>query len=89
MQLWEKHRNDRETLFGIIRIATLELVVAVLFSLIGGAILAAILSDIRFLLEIDIYRGVKLTFLLPVLLMAALFCKSHSLWAGDRVEGYY
>jgi hypothetical protein len=86
MQLWEKHRNDRETLFGIIRIATLELIAAVLFSLIGGAILAAILSDIRFLLEIDIYRGVKLTFLLPVLLMAALFCKSHSLWEGDKVE---
>ncbi len=86
MQRWEKNTNNDKGLLGIIRMATIQLVCAVLFSLIGGAILAAILSDIRFLLEIDIYRGVKLTFLLPVVLMGILFFKSHSLWKGDMVE---
>ena len=86
MQRWEKNTNNDKGLLGIIRMATIQLACAVLFSLIGGAILAAILSDIRFLLEIDIYRGVKLTFLLPVVLMGILFLKSHSLWKGDIVE---
>ncbi|MDD4320421.1 MAG: DUF5693 family protein [Acidaminococcaceae bacterium] len=86
MQRWEKHRDEAKSLVGIIRIATAQLIAAVFCSLIGGAILAAILSDIRFLLEIDIYRGVKLTFLLPVVLMGVLFFKSHSLWQGDLVE---
>lgn len=45
----------------------------------GAAFLSAILTDSRFLLEIDIYRGVKLTFILPVMLTAVLFMKRYDL----------
>ena len=37
------------------------------------------MTDSRFLLEIDIYRGVKLTFILPVMLTAVLFMKRYDL----------
>ena len=43
--------------------------------MVGG-----ILSDTRFLLEMDIYRGVKATFMLPVLLTLLLFLRTHGLW---------
>ncbi len=43
------------------------LAAAVAVSLCGGLFLSAILGDSRFFLELDIYRGVKLTFILPVL----------------------
>jgi len=48
-------------------------------------VMCAILTDVRFLLEMDIYRGVKLTFMLPPILALLLFLKSHSLWEGDDV----
>lgn len=56
-----------------------QLAVAILISLMGGLFLSALLTDARFLLEIDIYRGVKLTFVLPVLLMALLLGKELNL----------
>jgi hypothetical protein len=44
-----------------------------LMSMVGGAYLAAILADTRFLLEMEIYRGVKLTFVLPLLLISIVY----------------
>jgi hypothetical protein len=48
-------------------------------SLVGGMYLAAILADSRFLLEIDIYRGVKLTFIMPLVLMTILYVKRYDM----------
>ena len=38
--------------------------------MIGGLYIAAMLGNIRFFMEFDFYRGVKLTFILPLLLVA-------------------
>lgn len=57
-----------------------------ILSLIGASLLGAVLGDTRFLLEIDIYRGVKVTFMMPVLLTFLLFVKRHGLWnEGERL----
>ncbi len=52
------------------------LALAVAVSLGGGLFLSALLGDSRFFLELDIYRGVKLTFILPVV-GCGLLCLSH------------
>ncbi len=44
-----------------------------LLSLCGGVFVSAILGDIRFFLEIEIFRGVKLTFVLPLILMTLIY----------------
>ncbi len=44
-----------------------------LLSLCGGVFVSAILGDIRFFLELEIFRGVKLTFLLPPLLITLIY----------------
>jgi hypothetical protein len=49
------------------------LTVTVLLSLVGGFYVGAILADVRFILEMEIFRGVKLTFVLPVLLIALTY----------------
>ncbi|HBS57845.1 MAG TPA: hypothetical protein DEA44_01110 [Firmicutes bacterium] len=46
---------------------------ASLVSLIGGVFVAAVLADARYFLEIEIFRGVKLTFVLPLLIVTVLF----------------
>ncbi len=57
----------------------ISLLLAVFFSLCGACLLAAILTDTRFLLEIDFYRGVKLTFLLPLLFILIICLKKYDI----------
>ena len=79
MNIWDKNKDTSVGVLKIIFTAIWQLALAVCLSLVGAAFLSAILTDSRFLLEIDIYRGVKLTFMLPVILMAALFIKKYDL----------
>jgi hypothetical protein len=79
MELWDRNKAPVSNLATIIFRAVWQLALAIVFSLVGAAFLSAILTDSRFLLEIDIYRGVKLTFILPVLLTALLFLKCYDL----------
>lgn len=57
----------------IIGIATATVIVAVLISLIGGIMTAAPLSSTRYMLEIDIFRGVKLAQLIPIAFFAVVY----------------
>lgn len=77
--IWEANKKKVSSLLNIIWKAVWQLALAVILSLVGAAFLSAILADSRFLLEIDIYRGVKLTFILPVLLTAILFIARYDL----------
>jgi len=56
------------------------LVLITLLSLVGGIYVGAILGDIRFMLEIEIFRGVKLTFVLPLILMTMTYFSRYNLF---------
>lgn len=58
-----------------ILLAIKELIVASAISLIGALSVAAILSNMEYLLEIDIYRGVKISQLLPFVIYGLIFLK--------------
>lgn len=77
--IWDKNTSDKHSLLAICWNGIWQLALAIALSLVGAAFLSAILTDSRFLLEIDIYRGVKLTFILPVMLTAVLFMKRYDL----------
>ena len=79
MRIWDG-MDDRQSLGSVIGKTVVSLFGALVFSLVGASLLGGVLSDTRFLLELDIYRGVKLTFMLPVLLVSLLFIKQHGLW---------
>jgi len=53
-----------------------------LLSLVGGAYLAAVLADTGFLLEMEIFRGVKMTFVLPLLLISIVYLTRFNLFPG-------
>lgn len=59
-----------------------------LLSLCGGIFVSAILGDIRFFLEIEIFRGVKLTFVLPLVLITLIYIQHFPFFgkvvASDR-----
>lgn len=82
LMLWEKIKTETKPLAGIIVAALWQLALAVLLSLVGATLNAAILGDTRFFLEADIYRGVKLTFIMPVLLTLLLFVRRYDVFAS-------
>ncbi len=79
LDIWDKARTGSVSALKVILNSTWQLALAVLMSLVGGMYLAAILADSRFLLEIDIYRGVKLTFVMPLVLMTVLYVKRYDM----------
>ncbi|HWR42456.1 DUF5693 family protein [Sporomusa sp.] len=56
------------------------LVVTTLLSLVGGLYLGAVLSDVRFFLEMEIFRGVKLTFVAPLILVTIVYLTRYNLF---------
>lgn len=58
-------------------------------SYVGAAYLSASLADVRYLLEIDIFRGIKLTFIMPLILVAIAFLQRFDIFDGsfDDADG--
>ncbi|MDO4178368.1 MAG: DUF5693 family protein [Phascolarctobacterium sp.] len=77
--IWDKNETSDNSCLKIIFNGLWQLALAIALSLVGASFLSGILTDSRFLLEIDIYRGVKLTFILPIILVAMLFIKRYDL----------
>lgn len=86
--IWDKIREDEgsESIYKIIFVSMKLLTLAVFTSLIGGMYLAAVLGDVRFFLEMDIYRGVKLTFLMPIVLVTLYYLYKHNIFAKNGVK---
>ncbi len=68
---WKKKEIKKKLGYGrVLKDGTITLACAVAMSMIGGIFIAAMLGNIRFFMEFDFYRGVKLTFVLPIILAA-------------------
>lgn len=82
IHLWDQPvPKEKATMTHIIISACWQITLAVILSLIGGMYLAAILGDVRFFLELDIYRGVKATFIAPILLVGFYYVFKHNIFA--------
>jgi hypothetical protein len=57
--------------------------VTVGLSMIGGFYVGSILADVRFLLEIEIFRGVKLIFIAPLILITMIYLTRYNLFEDD------
>ena len=57
----------------IIWLSVAALLLTSLTSMVGAAYLSGSLSDVKYFLEFEIFRGIKLTFVLPLVLVAIAF----------------
>lgn len=81
LDCWRKSARDKSRSWGRITVgAAGKLAVLVFASLVGGFYVAGILSDVRFFLEAAIFRGVKLTFVMPIILISITFLVRFSLF---------
>ena len=63
--------------------AALALLVTSGLSMIGAAYLSGSLSDVEYFLEFNIFRGIKLTFVLPLVLVAIAFLQRFDIFDGS------
>ena len=64
----------------IILLAVIALLITGAMSMAGAAYLSGALSDVEYFLEFQIFRGIKLTFVLPLLLVSIAFLQRFSLF---------
>lgn len=83
--------QNRSALLRIIVDGIGGLVIAVMLSMIGGMYVAAVLGDTRFFLEMEIFRGVKVTFIAPILLITAVYLTRYNLFTtnNDGAKGIW
>lgn len=86
-----RKRNEAEETIGWVKLfgeGCAVLWIGGLLSLCGGVFVSALLGDIRFFLEIEIFRGVKLTFVLPLVLVTLVYIQHFPFFgkpvASDR-----
>lgn len=60
-----------------------------LVSFVGAAHLSGALSDLTYFLEINIFRGVKLTFVMPLVLVAIAFLQRFDIFDGSFDDDCY
>ena len=72
----------------IILYAVMVLLVSVLIALVGGMMTAAPISSTSFMLEIDIFRGVKLSQLLPIAFFVIAFLAYYGYGARKKHIGH-
>ncbi|QIB69135.1 hypothetical protein Ami103574_07290 [Aminipila butyrica] len=83
-----RERLDRRTpLLKVLSWSLLTLVGCVLVSLMGGLMTAAPLSSTSYMLEIDIFRGVKLAQLLPIVYFAIAYLAYFGFGEKKRFVG--
>lgn len=56
---------------------------------IGAAYVGSVLADVEYLLEVNIFRGVKLTFILPIILVSVAFLARFNLFEGKEYAGSF
>ena len=75
--------NDKKlSVIKLIIAGAFALVFAGIISMMGATYLSGALSDVEYFLEFEIYRGIKLTFVTPLILVALIFLSRFSLFNG-------
>jgi hypothetical protein len=84
---WKKlSLGGRGSLMRIIIDGAGSLVIAVTLSMIGGMYVASVLGDVRFFLEMEFFRGVKLTFVAPLLLITMVYLTRYDLLSAEKED---
>lgn len=85
---WIRGRKERpESLARFIVMAVGALFVTGAMAFVGAAYLSGSLSDVEYFLEVNIFRGIKLTFVMPIILVAAAFLQRFSVFDSPDGEG--
>lgn len=64
--------------------ATLLLLISIIIAGIGGVFIGALLSDSKYILKLDTFRGVKISFLLPLLIWGLIYVMKWGIYTDSE-----
>ena len=81
--------NPKASIGKVIVTALVALFMTGVVSYVGAAYLSGSLADVEYLLEVNVFRGIKLTFILPLILVAIAFLQRYDIFDGrmDDTDG--
>ncbi|MBR3624244.1 MAG: hypothetical protein IKN43_12950 [Selenomonadaceae bacterium] len=85
--LLDLSREFADKKLGVIKliiVGAFAIVFAGCFSMMGATFLSGALSDVEYFLEFEIFRGIKLTFILPLILVSLAFLSRFSVFDGKE-----
>ncbi|MCT4619251.1 MAG: murein biosynthesis integral membrane protein MurJ [Marinisporobacter sp.] len=71
--LYYQEKTHKDSIIKVITLSIKTLIICSLISFIGSFMVGSILSDIEYLLEMSIFRGVKFSQLIPIMLFMILY----------------
>lgn len=74
-----KIKDEEISSVQIILAGVIALFLTSALSMVGAAYLSGALSDVKYFLEFEIFRGIKLTFVLPLILVAVAFLQRFNI----------
>ena len=85
-----KSPDEQASLVRIMATGVIALFTCGIMSYVGASYLSGSLADTEYLLEVNIFRGIKLTFILPIILVAIAFLQRFDVFDGkmDDTEGF-
>lgn len=81
MDRWTMHKEQLSPMQATLQ-ALLYLLTTAIVAAIGGMYIAAMLGSTQFFMEFAIFRGVKLTFVLPIILVTIAYLQRFPIWKG-------
>ncbi len=80
--VYKKHSRLEEkiTLPKVILKSILTLIIAAGIALVGGLFVASLLAESKYILKLDIFRGVKLAFISPLIIFIAIYIKNIGIY---------
>ncbi|MBP2634083.1 MAG: hypothetical protein H6Q70_4711 [Firmicutes bacterium] len=85
---WRENEFDAKTpIIKIMLTGVVLLLTTGALAFIGGAYVGSVLADVEYLLEVNIFRGVKLTFIMPIVLVSLAFLTRFNLFEGKDYSG--
>ncbi|MGE5474029.1 MAG: DUF5693 family protein [Ignavibacteriales bacterium] len=73
--------NEKPKLSKIILRSTTVLVIAAIIAGVGGIMIASLLAESKYMLKLDIFRGVKVAFVTPMIIFLLLYIKHIGLYS--------
>lgn len=81
-RLRQQPLDGQTKLLRLMGTAAVALGMTAVISFMGAAYLSGALADVEYMLEFSIFRGIKLTFVLPLILVAVAFLQRFDLFDG-------
>lgn len=85
LEVWRKYFGKKELKINkVIYFSVFTLVICVLIAAIGGFYIGGLLSESKYILKLDVFRGVKLSFVLPICFFAFAYVVKCGIYCDEN-----